>query len=1805
MKRLALFVVLAWMICVGSAHAVAPSVASWNTGGSTTNVNEWQAITVTFNSNPTLNASTLTAANLYIRSGTSCTSGTTFPTSLSWTLGNPTSTVTITPSAAFASSGTYIACARTGIKNTSNVSLSSASSVTFTVRDYALPTVSTYLPNPPSGVQSGTNPSFVITFSELMNTSTISTSTVLLDNITDGTPVSLNSPSFATTSGKTVATFTLPSSLAASKTYQVTVKNSVADLGGNLMASDFSWTFSVDTTTPAVISYTPYSAATPVYVNTTSPAVSAVFSEAIQNPTTTNFKLMQGATTISTTPSFDAGTNTASLSIPGLSNNLTYTATLLGNSTTGIKDLAGNTLPASVSWSFIVDTQAPVVAAVSPVNSATNVAVNSAITVDFTENQALDESTINPSTVVLNDGTQDVPTVLSYVAATKRLTITPASGMLYNTTYTVSLGGGLTDKAANQLVDVAWSFTTQPVTANAYSQVPPFLTAPVTPNILIILDNSNSMDEDMSANAIGSPFCTNYADPNSCSKSVIARRALTGIVNTYSDKMRIGLMSYKINSPSSYRLHNSFYFNSYEAKSYCPNPPAACYDYCVNESTTARDACNTSCQAQNALFDATYRDEILTTGTTAGSTRRQTFCSLIYPKYQRYTDTNGVTVYYGLPGTLYSGSNEGTRYLYSEAYNPSTTHDNYKVYATKTGTSDLNSGYSSYQWSGTFTPTDSDLALGFEDFGRRNYWYYTSRTWFRNDSPGPGYLQVQAALNDDAPTNTQKNALLTKLGGNRTPAYFENDETGYMTCTATDKNTCPHIINTGLTPTAGTLQSAVNYLNGTLVQGSTLPTPIQYSCQKNFVIYVTDGLPSVNESGTAGSAATLLPAVLTKLDNLRCPPTNTTDNCKVTRTVSGITTKYDVKTFIIGMGLNSAARTSLDAMAVRGGTDVGGHAYYANNLTELNNALINIFQNILSQMSSGTAASILNNSEGSGANLLQAVFYPKKTFDSGSECSWTGEMQGLWYYLDPMMQYNSVRVDTVSNNKLNLLEDYVAEFYYDDSVGRTMVRLSQDTSGNGSTTVVDSGGPYDPDNTTSVKSLWRAGRLLWARNLGSDPRTIYTRTGLAGFDTVVNTAGENTGLALFSTALKDDATARGYLQAADATEANNIISYIRGTDQTGYRSRSATIGGTAGTWRLGDIISSTPKIQGNVALNAYHLAAPSGYGDASYDKYTKSNNYTNRGISYVGANDGMLHAFRMGVLHPLTDPCRNLESDSSATSCRADKAEMNDYQQDASGQNLGERANSADELGREEWAFVPRQQLPYLKYLTDTDYPHLFYVNGPTTLMDVAVNTPASGTYNATAFPNCATSYWECPKQTVYEGDDTPLIPADDTKNLVTAATSWRSILIGSTGLGGASRNSGGAGTCFGGGTECVKTPTADIGYSSYFALDVTDPKEPKFMWEFYGDPSAGATLAEKGGNLGYATTGPVIVRVGTKEKNGRWFAIFASGPTGPIDATYHQLMGRSDQTLKIFVVDIATGALVKTIDTGIANAFAGSITNAAIDNDRSFSYKNGFYQDDAVYIGYVRKDGSYWNQGGVIRLITNESIDPNDATAPWTWSYVMQDIGPVTTAVAKLQDRAKGNLWLYFGTGRYYYKSTTDIDDAATTRRLFGIQEPCYSAADVKLNPACTTVRTVGELKDMTTTPTAALGASDRGWYIDLDAQSASYAAERLVANPMALTNGAVYFITYSPSTDVCSFTGNSYIWAVNYATGGVASSAAMTGKIMTQQSTGAHAVVSGADFTNAGGRKTGALRGLSSPDFLSISNPKPVKKILHIQEK
>jgi Tfp pilus tip-associated adhesin PilY1 len=826
--------------------------------------------------------------------------------------------------------------------------------------------------------------------------------------------------------------------------------------------------------------------------------------------------------------------------------------------------------------------------------------------------------------------------------------------------------------------------------------------------------------------------------------------------------------------------------------------------------------------------------------------------------------------------------------------------------------------------------------------------------------------------------------------------------------------------------------------------------------------------------------------------------------------------------------------------------------FFASQSSAVQAGLDAAFKDMLRRMSSGTAASILSNSNGTGANLVQAVFYPEKVFDAQTQVDWIGEMQDFWYYVDPFLNNSTIREDTDGDDHLNLIKDNLVHFRFDGV--QTWVDLSKDVKGDGSQTSFLT--TVTPDN---VKSLWKAGQLLWSRNLTSSPRTIYTSLDGA---TITN----------FLTLSPGTTNVQKMFQAGSSTEVTNLINFTHGiwnAGQASYRDRRVTQGTTSNVWKLGDIVSSTPKLLSSMPLNSYHLDPPGGYSDASYLAFTGTAAYKARGMAFVGANDGMLHAFNLGVLTPISSPY--------------DKASM----------------STSGTFGMEQWAYIPRNVIPYLRYYADPKYNHIFSVDGPTVVNDLSLTNP----------PACSeANYWNCTR----------------------AVESWKTVLLGSMGVGGSSAMNGAS--CI----DCVRTPILDpvdttkgLGYSTYFALDVSTPTTPSLLWEF-SNPL-----------LGYATTGPAIVRINPlnagSTKNGRWIAVFASGPTGGIDSTVHQFKGRSNQNLRIFVVDLKTGALLSKgsdgnpggIDTGIPYAFAGTITSASIDTDRwNPSGGKGLYQDDVLYIGYTKRvgDGSNgnpyaWTGGGVLRVVIPENTDP-DHLDPGTWavSKVIDDIGAVTTSIVKLQDRKKHNLWLYFGTGRFY----NSADDPSTQRKIFGVKDPCYKASATHTDGStslddisdkdCTDSGTTNslqfDLSDLDNKDAAGSTAVNNGWYINLAAASSTANAERVVTDPVALTNGVVYFTTFAPTTDICLFGGSTALWAVTYDTGGTPSGAALGGKALLQTSTGGFQEIALSNaFTLNYNRKTGGnITGKppsDPPPIISNSNLKPIKKILHIMER
>jgi type IV pilus assembly protein PilY1 len=106
------------------------------------------------------------------------------------------------------------------------------------------------------------------------------------------------------------------------------------------------------------------------------------------------------------------------------------------------------------------------------------------------------------------------------------------------------------------------------------------------------------------------------------------------------------------------------------------------------------------------------------------------------------------------------------------------------------------------------------------------------------------------------------------------------------------------------------------------------------------------------------------------------------------------------------------------------------------------------------------------------------------------------------------------------------------------------------------------------------------------------------------------------------------------------------------------------------------------------------------------------------------------------------------------------------------------------------------------------------------------------------------------------------------------------------------------------------------------------------------------------------------------------------------------------------------------------------------------------------------------------------------------------------------------------------------------------------------------------------------------------------------VITDPVASPSGAVFFTTYEPTADICSLEGQSFLWGVNYNTGGFLSSGSLQGEVMIQVSTGS--IEERKLLTTFGSsRKSAAIQGKGSSGMSVISSPLPVQKFMHIKER
>ena len=126
---------------------------------------------------------------------------------------------------------------------------------------------------------------------------------------------------------------------------------------------------------------------------------------------------------------------------------------------TGAKRRTGTITIAGQTYTVTQAGVPPTITAMSPSSGAADVAVNTPVTVTFSE--TMSSSSITTSSFTLTQGSSPVSGTVSYDSGSQTATFTPLSALAYSTSYTATLTTGVQDSEGVALASSSsWSFTT-------------------------------------------------------------------------------------------------------------------------------------------------------------------------------------------------------------------------------------------------------------------------------------------------------------------------------------------------------------------------------------------------------------------------------------------------------------------------------------------------------------------------------------------------------------------------------------------------------------------------------------------------------------------------------------------------------------------------------------------------------------------------------------------------------------------------------------------------------------------------------------------------------------------------------------------------------------------------------------------------------------------------------------------------------------------------------------------------------------------------------------------------------------------------------------------------------------------------------------------------------------------------------------------------------------------------------------------------------------------------------------------------
>ncbi|MFI2819216.1 pilus assembly protein [Vreelandella piezotolerans] len=469
----------------------------------------------------------------------------------------------------------------------------------------------------------------------------------------------------------------------------------------------------------------------------------------------------------------------------------------------------------------------------------------------------------------------------------------------------------------------------------------------VPPNVLLILDNSESGQEGLDGrvaigNNIGdrealSACQTNTFDATQCpagarsplSKSSIMKSVGRELINRYRGDINLGLMAYQQN-PASRNRNDAFNNRSVVWRLteraldvyYSTNPTPSWYD------PEFGGAWNAATKRYRTQIPGSDIYAFFNVGIPGYYIINRTSTSLPNASDDR-------TEYWQNRGTDFNGEQLVNRYL--------------RIRETRNGLF-----YDDFDGTARIPLVDSMRQRGIPNWGdnilslQLNQW-----EWRTTSSPGRGFLHVPiGGINEDGTSNNEHwRAIEVKLGTQR------HDWIGNSDNPMVDTNW--PLLATGLTPIEGTMYTATDYFTGNNLaaneninnRSSRIPLPnANQQCLINANIWLTDGLPSVDRFGNSlgNNVSGALRRAEDAIQRLYDETNERLSN--------------PVKTYVVGFSLPpdianlpNVSDDPLGDLARAGGTD---RAYFANDEASLNQVMQQVLGNIIAASQSNTSAAV-------------------------------------------------------------------------------------------------------------------------------------------------------------------------------------------------------------------------------------------------------------------------------------------------------------------------------------------------------------------------------------------------------------------------------------------------------------------------------------------------------------------------------------------------------------------------------------------------------------------------------------------------------------------------------------------------------------------------------------------------------------------------------------------------------------------------------------------------------------------------------